>query len=122
MVRITNDKQQIVLLDVGLVSQLTERDWTNFKDLFRCIVEGNGKAGAELMSTRARHTSLRPEEKAKFLHEMDVLFSTIRNQKLSEINVGLFLSNLLAVVRRYRVKIEPNFATLCVATVVLEAR
>jgi aarF domain-containing kinase len=51
---------------------------------------------------------------------MDVLFSTIRHQKISEINVGLFLSNIMSTLRKYQVKIEANFATLCVATVVLE--
>jgi len=72
------------------------------------------------MATKARHSSLKPEQKERFLMEMDKLFSTIRTQKLSEISVGDFLTNMLSVVRRYHVKIEPNFATLCVATVVLE--
>lgn len=56
----------------------------------------------------------------RFTDEMDVLFSEIRKQSLSQINVGLFLSKILTLVRTYRVQIESNFATLVVGTVLLE--
>lgn len=111
---------QLVLLDTGFVAELTDQDWNNFKQLFKCIVQGDGKAGARLMVEHARQTKIRPEEKELFMHEMDELFYDIRNQKISKIDIGKFLTDILNVVRRYKVKIESNFATLCVATVILE--
>lgn len=111
---------QLVILDLGLVSHLSEADWTNFKDLFKCIVEGNGKRGADLMVTRARGNKLKDAEHDKFVSEMDIIFARVRQQKLAELNIGSFISEVMATLRKYRVKIESNFATLCVATVVLE--
>lgn len=111
---------QLVILDLGLVSHLSDADWTNFKDLFKCIVEGNGKKGADLMVTRARGNKLSPSDHDKFVSEMDVIFSRVRQQKLAELNIGSFISEVMSTLRKYRVKIESNFATLCVATVVLE--
>jgi aarF domain-containing kinase len=111
---------QLVFLDLGLVSHLSDTDWMNFKDLFKAIVEGNGKRGADLMVTRARGNKLSDSEHDKFVIEMDKIFSRVRQQKLAELNIGSFISEVMATLRKYRVKIESNFATLCVATVVLE--
>lgn len=115
-----SDDLQVVLLDTGFVAELSDQDWFHFKQLFKCIVQGDGKGGARLMVEHARQTKISKDDREKFVSEMDVLFNEIRNQKISHIDIGLFLTNMLNVVRKYRVKIESNFATLCVATVILE--
>lgn len=114
------DELQLVLLDTGLISELSDTDWLHFKQLFKCIVQGDGKGGAKLMVEHARQTNISDEDKEKFVSEMDKLFHEMRTRKMSEIDIGLFLNNLLNTVRKYRVKIESNFATLCIATVILE--
>jgi aarF domain-containing kinase len=114
------DDLEMVFLDVGLITELSPADWENFKALFKCIVAGDGKRGAELMITRARQANVTQHEKERFTDEMDILFSEVRKQSLSQINVGLFLSKILTLVRTYRVQIESNFATLVVGTVLLE--
>lgn len=111
---------QIVLLDCGFITELSDTDWLNFKRLFKCIVTGDGKKGAHLMVEHARQTKISDKDRDKFAEEMDVLFREIRNKKMSEIEVGVFISQVLNVVRKYRVKIESNFATLIIATVILE--
>jgi aarF domain-containing kinase len=51
---------------------------------------------------------------------MGALFSAVRTKKLSEIEVGEFLSEILRLTREFHVKLEGNFATLVMGTIVLE--
>jgi predicted unusual protein kinase regulating ubiquinone biosynthesis (AarF/ABC1/UbiB family) len=60
------------------------------------------------------------EEELNFYREMEDLFSSLREKPLREIEVGPFLRNAIDITRRYRVKLEGNFSTLCLGTVVLE--
>jgi len=117
---LSTNELQIVVLDAGFITELSDTDWNNFKQLFRCIVTGDGKKGAHLMVEHARQTKISDEDRDKFASELDVLFREIRYKKMSDIEVGLFISRVLNTVRRYRVKIEANFATLIIATVILE--
>ena len=114
------DKLQLVILDVGLICELSEVDWLNFKMLFKCIVKGDGRAGADLMVEHAPQTQITPENRALFTEEMNTLFTHLRTHKLSDIDIGIFLSQMLDVVRRYKVRINTNVTTLVVGTVVLE--
>lgn len=115
-----SNKMQIVLLDVGLICELSDIDWLHFKQLFRCIVQGDGKAGARLMVEHARQTKISDEEREAFTIEMDKLFTQLRINKISDIDIGLFLTQMLDVVRTYKVRIDTNFTTLVVGTVLLE--
>ncbi len=56
----------------------------------------------------------------KFQEEMGKLFEVIQSTRLGEVKVGKVMQNVLALVRRYHVKIESNFATLVMGTIVLE--
>lgn len=113
-------QMQLVLLDVGLICELSDLDWLHFKMLFKCIVQGDGRGGAELMVEHARQTKIKPNERVLFTEEMHSLFTQLRENKLSDIDIGLFLSQMLDVVRRYKVRIDTNFTTLVVGTVLLE--
>uniref|UniRef100_A0A6B2L3F4 Protein kinase domain-containing protein n=1 Tax=Arcella intermedia TaxID=1963864 RepID=A0A6B2L3F4_9EUKA len=113
-------KLGLVFLDVGLVSHLSPSDFEHFKLLFKAIVQREGKHGAKLMVQFAKDHNLTPEEEERFVNDMDAIFQDVRSKKMSEIRVGEFLSAVLDTVRMNHVKIEGNFSTLCVGTVVLE--
>lgn len=61
---------EMVLLDVGLITELSPSDWENFKALFKCIVAGDGKKGAELMITRARQVNISQNEKGILIYRL----------------------------------------------------
>eukprot|EP01113_Clastostelium_recurvatum_P006691 TRINITY_DN13053_c0_g1_i2.p1 TRINITY_DN13053_c0_g1~~TRINITY_DN13053_c0_g1_i2.p1 ORF type:complete len:586 (-),score=99.46 TRINITY_DN13053_c0_g1_i2:614-2281(-) len=111
---------QLVLLDVGLVTELSEKDRKNFHALFGAVVRGDGRYGAMLMIKHAREKQCTPEEQEKFKSAMGQLFAEVGAKKLSDVDVGALLGNILSLVRTYRIKIESNFATLVMGTVVLE--
>jgi predicted unusual protein kinase regulating ubiquinone biosynthesis (AarF/ABC1/UbiB family) len=100
----------LVLLDVGLITELDRRDMNNFIALFTSIVQGNGKYGAELMLRDAREADISKEQVESFTNEMDLLFRNLHREKLVDVRVGETLRGVLAVVQKYRVKIEGNFA------------
>jgi predicted unusual protein kinase regulating ubiquinone biosynthesis (AarF/ABC1/UbiB family) len=68
------DDLEMVFLDVGLITELSPADWENFKALFKCIVAGDGKRGAELMITRARQANVTQHEKGNFWNRSDNSF------------------------------------------------
>jgi len=82
LVRKKAGKLSLVILDVGLIFTTTNTDWEHFKDLFRAIVEKNGKYGAKLMVRFAKSHEISPEEEEKFVEEMDKIFSSVRDLKI----------------------------------------
>jgi aarF domain-containing kinase len=113
-------KNRVVLLDVGLVCELSEYDWLHFKSLFRSIVMGDGRAAAKIMLEHTRQKQISEAEKEAFTEEMNELYTQLRHYKMAELDIGLFLTRVLDVVRTYRVRHDPNFTTLIVGTVILE--
>lgn len=114
---------QFVVLDAGLVTELSETDKRNFLDLFAAVVEGNGIYAAELMVTRARNFEVlkqNPEVINKFKFEMSMLIQEVLHRPLQELEVGQVLSQVLSIGRRYQVQIEPNFTTIVIGTIVIE--
>eukprot|EP01132_Coremiostelium_polycephalum_P004824 gene4824-6012_t len=111
---------RLVLLDVGLVSKLGGQDKSHFLELFTEIVKGNGREGAELMIKYAREAQCTEEEIYEFKEKVGELFNKIQSSKISEIHVGQVMNEVLNLVREYHVKIESNFATLVMGTIILE--
>ncbi|EFA76010.1 putative protein serine/threonine kinase [Heterostelium album PN500] len=111
---------KLVLLDVGLVTELDTTDKSHFKELFTEVVKGNGKAGAELIIKYAKEAQCSEQEIFEFKEKMGEIFNKVQNSKLSEIHVGHLMSQILSLVREYHVKLESNFATLVMGTIVLE--
>jgi aarF domain-containing kinase len=51
---------------------------------------------------------------------MGKIFAEVQTASLAEVRVGQLLSNVLTTVRNHYVKMESNFATLVMGTMVLE--
>lgn len=115
-----NDEPQLVLLDVGLVTELSPRDRENFLALFEALVKGDGRLGASLMVKYARESQCTGERYERFREEMAKIFDDIQHRTLSDVRCGVFLNNILTVVRKNCVKIESNFTTMITGTIVLE--
>eukprot|EP01080_Neovahlkampfia_damariscottae_P002307 gene2307-2775_t len=116
-------KLNLVVLDAGLVSELSEQDKKNFIDLFATVVEGNGIAAAELMVKRARNyeqLKLNPENIKNFTYQMAMIIKDVNEKPLQELDVGNILNQVLEMGKKYEVVIEPNFTTLVLGTIVIE--
>ena len=113
------DEPQIIILDVGLITILSNDDRRNFLDLFSAIIVGDGNKAASLMLERSRYkTDLLSGE--GFKREMADLINYVMSKQLSEVEVGDVLTRIFEIGRKYKVAIESNFATLFIGTIVLE--
>jgi len=119
-VREEGGKPQLILIDVGLVSVLSNPVWKNFKDLFWCIVMGEGEKGAQLMLERAPNAAESKENREGYIKEVGAIFNQVRATSLADVKVGQLLSDVMSLGRKYQVKIEAGISTLAIGTVILE--
>jgi aarF domain-containing kinase len=110
-------KAQLVFLDAGLVTELSPRDRENFRALFSAVAAGDGRLAARLM---AAGQTLAPGALEAFSDDIERVVNLVASRPLAEVQVGHVFSEILASGRRHRVRIEPNFSTLVVGTLVLE--
>ncbi|KAM4553734.1 putative aarF domain-containing protein kinase 2 isoform 2-T2 [Fundulus diaphanus] len=111
---------QLVLLDAGIVAQLSERDLANFKAVFTAVVLRKGERVAELILNHARANECK--DVALFKKEMaDLVDHAVSNTlSLGKIQVSDLLSKVFGLLIKHKVKLESNFASIVFAIMVLE--
>ncbi|XP_061139218.1 uncharacterized aarF domain-containing protein kinase 2 [Syngnathus typhle] len=111
---------QLVLLDAGIVAQLSGRDLDNFKAVFTAVVRRQGERVAELILHHARANECKdvPRFKKEMAELVDVALS--RTLSLGKIQVGDLLSRVFGLLIKHKVKLESNFASIVFAIMVLE--
>ncbi len=111
----------IIFIDVGLTSTLNRKDKKNFYDLFRAIANYDGQEAATLMIERAPNADeIDEQSKIGFRKEMSVLIEKVLKTPLKQIEVGLVLRNVLDLGKKYHIKMESNFTTLALGTIIIE--
>ncbi|XP_028304027.1 uncharacterized aarF domain-containing protein kinase 2 isoform X2 [Gouania willdenowi] len=111
---------QLVLLDAGLVAQLSDSDLANFKAVFTAVVLKQGERVAELILHHARKNDC--QDVLKFKKEMGELVDHAVSNTLSlgKIQVADLLSRVFGLLIKHKVKLESNFASIIFAIMVLE--
>ncbi|KAM3609156.1 uncharacterized protein V6R79_010398 [Siganus canaliculatus] len=111
---------QLVLLDAGIVAQLSDHDLTNLKAVFTAVVLRQGERVADLILHHARANECQdvPQFKKEMAELVDqALSNTI---SLGKVQVGDLLSRVFGLLIRHKVKLESNFASIVFAIMVLE--
>ncbi|XP_042351922.1 uncharacterized aarF domain-containing protein kinase 2 [Plectropomus leopardus] len=111
---------QLVLLDAGIVAQLSDHDLANLKAVFTAVVLQQGERVAELFLNHARANECR--DVPKFKKEMSQLVDQALSKSLSlgKFQVGDLLCRLFGLLIKHKVKLESNFASIVFAIMVLE--
>ncbi|KAL2093880.1 hypothetical protein ACEWY4_011192 [Coilia grayii] len=111
---------QLVLLDAGIVAQLSEGDLSNFRAVFTAVVLRQGERVAELILHHARANDC--QDVALFKKEMAQLVDQALSGALSlgKIQVAELLSRVFGLLIHHKVKLESNFASIVFAIMVLE--
>ena len=110
----------ITFLDAGITTELSARDQRNFVALFSAIVRGDGYLAGKLMIDNAsEHRCQDPEAFCQDMASLvrDALGSRLR---LQSIGAGQILTRAFQLACDHRVRVESNFASICVAIMVLE--
>lgn len=111
---------QLVLLDAGIVAQLSEHDLANFKAVFTAVVMRKGERVAELILHHARANECQdvPQFKKEMAQLVDHALSN--TLALGKIQVADLLSRVFGLLIKHKVKLESNFASIVFAIMVLE--
>uniref|UniRef100_A0A8C3ACE8 AarF domain containing kinase 2 n=1 Tax=Cyclopterus lumpus TaxID=8103 RepID=A0A8C3ACE8_CYCLU len=111
---------QLVLLDAGIVTQLSDYDLANLKAVFTAVVLHQGERVAELLLNHARANECR--DVPQFKKEMSQLVDHALGNTLAlgKFQVGELLSRVFGLLIKHKVKLESNFASIVFAIMVLE--
>jgi len=114
--------QEIVVLDPGLAVTLSPIERENFIALFGSVACGDGKLAAELMLDRSRNLrkECNREEFVKSIQSV-VEIANSNDFKLSDVDFGAVLTQVLTAVRVHGGSIDGNFASIVVSVIIGEA-
>ena len=110
----------ITLVDAGMVAQLSPEESTNFVGLLCSIGDGNGKVAAQCALRFSNESPLPEEEQQAFINDMDELFKERCRGYHTNVDVGGILRRILGLIRKHKVRIDANYATLVVNCLCIE--
>ena len=112
---------ELVILDAGLISELSPKNLQNFMDLFAAIATLNGRQAGALMVERCRTPEL-VTDKEGFVNAMEGIISNVASGgfSLAALDIGHVLNKALKAVRKYHVKMEPDFVNTVLSIMILE--
>ncbi|GAA5971763.1 hypothetical protein JCM11641_001505 [Rhodosporidiobolus odoratus] len=112
---------EVVFIDTGLVTRLSELNRRNFLDLFSAVAAFDGYRAGQLMVERCRAPELVLEEET-FALKMQKLVLSVKSQtfSLAKIKISDVLSQVLTNVREHHVKMEADFVNTVISILLLE--
>lgn len=118
-------ENKIVLVDAGMVAILTSEERYNFIGLLEAIGEGAGSEAAfyvmKFSNTKAGHPKIYPLDlQQAFSRDMDIYFKTNCKGYGTKVAIGEVLRGILGIVRKHRVSIDANYATLVMNALCLD--
>jgi ubiquinone biosynthesis protein len=113
---------KIALLDLGLVGELDEPHRKSFARFFAAWAQRDGDTMARLMydmSDSASHPR-DPEAFERYRAAIIEFVGRYWGQRLGEVQVGKVLFDMLGILRRHRVRMNPTFTIVNIAIAVTE--
>jgi aarF domain-containing kinase len=112
---------EIVFIDAGLVTTLSEVNRKNFLDLFRAMAQFDGYRTGQLMVERCRSPELAIETETFALKMQHLVLSVKRKTfSLGQIKISDILTEVLKAVRDHHVKMEGDFVNTVISILLLE--
>lgn len=112
---------ELVFLDAGLVTTLTEQNRENFLELFRAIATFDGYRAGQLMISRSSSPELAIDPETFCLKMQHLVLSVkAKTFSLGQIRISDVLSQVLRYVREHHVKMEGDFVNTVISVLLLE--
>lgn len=108
----------VVLLDVGMVAEMSRLDKLAVMDFFNAVSSLDGTKVAESI-TRFSANVLQPAAQLAFVEDMKAMFEDIDEQRMREYTQEV-IGDMLERIRQHGVSIRGTVSTLLVTTMVLE--
>jgi ubiquinone biosynthesis protein len=115
---------KIALLDLGLVGELDEPHRRGFTKFFAAWAQRDGDTMARLMfDMSANGNAATPPDPAAFERYRAAIIEFVGRywgQRMGEVQVGKVLFDMLGILRRHRVRVNPTFTIVNIAIAVTE--
>src|SRR5204862_6287094 len=117
---------KIALLDLGLVGELDEPHRRGYTRFFAAWAQRDGDTMARLMyemSANAADAGGQPADPASFERYRAAIIEFVGRywgQRMGEVQVGKVLFDMLGILRRHRVRVNPTFTIVNIAIAVTE--
>lgn len=114
---ITRD-ERVAILDLGLVGELDDVHRAGFARYFAAWAQGDGKTMAKLMSELSPTRQIR--DYAGYESAVVEFVKKYYGKKLGEVQVSLVFMDMMNILRRFRVRVNPTFTLVNIAIAVTE--
>ena len=119
-------RTKITLVDAGMVADLSDDEINNFAGLMSSLGAGDGRtAGEAVLRFTSRSDGndgeLTIKEREAFVEDMVTLFQDVCQGYGNNVDVGEVLRGVLLLVRKHRVRIDSNYATLVINALCIES-
>ena len=112
---------KLALLDLGLVGELDDPHRKAFARFFAAWAQRDGDPMAHIMYDMSPATHGRdPEAFERYRAAIIEFVGRYWGQRLGEVQVGKVLLDMLAILRRHRVRVNPSFTIVNIAIAVTE--
>lgn len=117
--RLTTKDFRLSLIDAGIAVKLTSEDRRDFVELFQAIIDNDGRRAGRYMIERSRSCCSDPQGFEDKLHD---IINRVHEKglKLSMIDLGVLLKNVLILSHEYDVKLRASFVSVFIAIGVVE--
>ena len=115
------DHIKITLVDAGMVTKLNDEESSAFIGLLSSLGEGDGAEAADWALKFSVGSSLPDKERQSFVEDMVKLFEERCRGYGTGVDVGFVLRGVLGLIRKHRVRIDANFATLVINALCVES-
>ncbi|KAF9435782.1 hypothetical protein BGZ76_005537 [Entomortierella beljakovae] len=114
-------RPQVVFIDAGLVSVLSDKNRRDFLDLFHALAEFDGYRAGKLMIERCRSPG-KVIDGEIFALRMQKLILEVKHTAMSlgKIKIADLLTEVMAMVRTHHVPMEGDFANVVISILILE--
>ncbi|KAG0254019.1 hypothetical protein BG011_006015 [Mortierella polycephala] len=114
-------RPQVVFIDAGLVSVLSDKNRRDFLDLFHALAEFDGYRAGKLMIERSRAPDSVIDGEV-FALKMQKLILGVKNTAMSlgKIKIGDLLAEVMSMVRKHHVPMEGDFVNVVISILILE--
>jgi aarF domain-containing kinase len=118
--KIKEARYRVCLVDAGMVARLTDEESSTFIGLLASLGEGNGKLAAKFALRFSVENNMDDQEQEQFCQDMADLFAERCKGYGTCVEVGNVLRGILGLIRKHKVRIDANYATLVVNCLCVE--
>jgi ubiquinone biosynthesis protein len=111
---------RLALLDLGLVGELDPPHRRSFAKFFAAWAQRDGDTMARLMYAMSSASPANEEAFERFRSAIIEFVGRYWGQRMGEVQMGLVLFDMLAILRRHRIRMNPAFTIVNIAIAVTE--